>query len=344
METILVLLTVMLLGVWSHPHCSSPGLCQNGGTCVESINSARCLCPPGFTGLTCSAADYCSSSPCQNGGSCGSMTSSYTCTCLAGFTGIQCETVVSACSSSPCVRGQCHDLGAGYECQCDAGYTDTRCDVEVDYCSSAPCGSHGKCVEEVTGGYSCHCKSDYLGLNCEEHISQQCGQSEESFCMCEVNGAPVKVPIPPPSAHSQGANTRDVIMGLTGLLIGWAVGSGVMALYRCCCRGTACLGDGCCVGTGRRSYPTKPTGVRPASTGSTVSTLDSLRSDSPDSQLDSPRRPPPSYTPTSTAPPPSDSAGQRPMNVYRAGFTDNLSHQTAERKSAGTYTSGHKDW
>ena len=34
--------------------CNTPGLCANGGTCVETMNSAHCLCPPGFTGPTCS--------------------------------------------------------------------------------------------------------------------------------------------------------------------------------------------------------------------------------------------------------------------------------------------------
>ena len=30
---------------------SSP--CQNGGTCVDGVNSFTCSCKPGFTGLTC---------------------------------------------------------------------------------------------------------------------------------------------------------------------------------------------------------------------------------------------------------------------------------------------------
>ena len=86
----------------------------------------------------------------------------------------------------------------------------------------------------------------------------------------------------------------------------------------------------------------RPTGVRPASTASTVSTLDSLRSDSPDSLPDSQGRPRLPATPPSAAP--TLEGGNRPMNVYRAGFSDTLSHQTAVRKSASTYTSGHKDW
>ncbi|KAK7504183.1 hypothetical protein BaRGS_00004487 [Batillaria attramentaria] len=218
-------------------------------------------------------------------------------------------------------------------CQCDAGFTGTYCDVDKDYCSSDPCRSKGTCVAEVTGGYSCHCQPDFLGLNCEQHVSGKCAENGESFCTCTVNGSPVKVSIPAPPSPHDGADSRDVIMGLVGLLVGWAVGSGAMTIYRCCCRGPCCL-DGACVGAGRRGQG-RWTGVRPASSASTVSSLDSLFGDSPTHGL------------TESSRPALSSAGshdsKRPMNVYRAGFSDTILHQTARRKSAGTYASGHVD-
>ena len=31
----------------------SPSKCMNGGTCVDGVNSYKCLCPRGYTGTDC---------------------------------------------------------------------------------------------------------------------------------------------------------------------------------------------------------------------------------------------------------------------------------------------------
>lgn len=37
--------------------CSS-NPCANGGTCVDSVNDFRCICPAGFSGKNCSTGNF----------------------------------------------------------------------------------------------------------------------------------------------------------------------------------------------------------------------------------------------------------------------------------------------
>jgi len=70
---------------------SSP--CQNGGTCVDGINSYTCNCKKGYIGSNCETdRDGCASSPCQNGGTCVDGINTHTCNCEKGYTGYNCET------------------------------------------------------------------------------------------------------------------------------------------------------------------------------------------------------------------------------------------------------------
>ena len=46
----------------------SPGVCKNGGTCHDGVNSYTCSCAPGYTGPNCNNGEcirfYCALSPC----------------------------------------------------------------------------------------------------------------------------------------------------------------------------------------------------------------------------------------------------------------------------------------
>ena len=35
---------------------SSP--CQNGGTCIDDVNSYTCLCAPGYSGVNCDGGEH----------------------------------------------------------------------------------------------------------------------------------------------------------------------------------------------------------------------------------------------------------------------------------------------
>lgn len=62
--------------------------------------------------------------PCNNGGTCIDGINSYMCNCSdTGFYGEHCEENIDDCMSSPCVNGaECEDLIKDYKCHCYPGY------------------------------------------------------------------------------------------------------------------------------------------------------------------------------------------------------------------------------
>ena len=80
-----------------------PGhLCQNGGKCIDGINTYTCECPLEWSGKYCSEdVDECSGSnnPCQNGATCANEEGGYSCICVNGYEGNNCEKNVDDCAS-----------------------------------------------------------------------------------------------------------------------------------------------------------------------------------------------------------------------------------------------------
>ena len=73
--------------------------CQNGGTCVDEVNSFSCVCVADYTGTNCTTSiSDCSVTPCQNGGTC---QEDRRCVCPEQFTGEDCSGILS---SFPCIR------------------------------------------------------------------------------------------------------------------------------------------------------------------------------------------------------------------------------------------------
>ncbi|XP_043539580.1 zonadhesin-like, partial [Chiloscyllium plagiosum] len=72
-------------------NCSAD-FCENGGTCLATINGPVCVCSPSFTGIYCEYGT-CASSPCKNGGTCIQNEDKYECLCPALYDGDLCEDV-----------------------------------------------------------------------------------------------------------------------------------------------------------------------------------------------------------------------------------------------------------
>ncbi|MDP6946424.1 MAG: calcium-binding EGF-like domain-containing protein, partial [Myxococcota bacterium] len=127
-----------------------PNPCDNGGTCVDGVNTFDCECLEGYGGDHCeSDIDDCDPNPCDNGGACTDTgANAFECECPDGFTGETCEDIdtTPACDpadcddANPCTRDDCSaDTG---ECVNVAETMDGEsCGDEGDICSEGVCVS-----------------------------------------------------------------------------------------------------------------------------------------------------------------------------------------------------------
>nr|XP_023417709.1 cubilin [Cavia porcellus] len=162
--------------------CSS-NPCQNGGTCLNLVDSFFCICPSHWEGPLCSAdvnecAIY-SGTPlgCQNGATCVNTMGSYRCTCTPDTYGPQCEFRYNDCeggSKELCVHGVCEDLERqqarvrNYTCICEAGWTSSphspACTVDQDECSlSSSCSALVQCFNTPGSFYCGPCPKGWRG-------------------------------------------------------------------------------------------------------------------------------------------------------------------------------------
>ncbi|XP_072431088.1 cubilin [Chiloscyllium punctatum] len=165
--------------------CKS-GPCQNGGRCLDLIDSFFCLCPSNWKGLTCSDdVNEClvnagTSLACQNGATCVNTKGSYRCDCTPEWYGPYCTFKYDDCqgdSQALCVHGICIDIARvqpnqpKFQCICDAGWThaptSSACSSDIDECNlpAHPCSTNPpvKCIN-FPGSYRCEsCPAGWEG-------------------------------------------------------------------------------------------------------------------------------------------------------------------------------------
>uniref|UniRef100_A0A3B5L191 Cubilin n=1 Tax=Xiphophorus couchianus TaxID=32473 RepID=A0A3B5L191_9TELE len=97
--------------------CSS-NPCQNGGTCLNLLNSYHCLCPSNWAGADCASdVNECQAfagtlQGCQNGATCVNSPGSFTCQCSPEWSGNLCTVRYDDCRNGGqdlCVHGLCID-------------------------------------------------------------------------------------------------------------------------------------------------------------------------------------------------------------------------------------------
>ena len=139
-----------------------------GGRCIDERNGFRCVCPSGWSGITCTInTNDCSMEPCFNGGTCHDRVNDFECRCQPGFVGELCQTNLDDCLNWPCANGgTCHDLVNDFQCDCAPGFTGKDCRLNVNECAAKPCLNGGTCSDQVND-YECDCPDGFYGKSCE---------------------------------------------------------------------------------------------------------------------------------------------------------------------------------
>ncbi|XP_041670250.1 cubilin [Cheilinus undulatus] len=198
--------------------CSS-NPCQNGGTCLNLLNSYHCVCPKNWAGPNCATdVDECqvyagTVQGCQNGATCMNNPGSFSCNCPPEWSGTLCSVRYDDCRNAGqdlCVHGTCIDADRitpgqpKYQCICESGWEapagNPACVADVDECNlpNKPCSTNppvqcyntqgsfycGACPAGWQGnGYSCQDVDECLTNNggCSTAPMVQCMNTMGSF-------------------------------------------------------------------------------------------------------------------------------------------------------------------
>ncbi|CAF3578872.1 unnamed protein product [Adineta steineri] len=167
-----------------------PGICGNGGRCLNTYGSYQCFCKSNFYGKNCENFDPCQSMPCIHNGSCIANENYpyWQCHCPALYTGLHCETTLHSCLLNPCRTGTCINLPNGeYQCQCSEGMTGKNCDIPLLPCDSNPCLNNSTCLTLSLTNYTCVCPPLYSGLRCSEQRTSCSKNSCQGNATCIVH-------------------------------------------------------------------------------------------------------------------------------------------------------------
>jgi len=236
-------------GVCTNIDECSPDPCQNGATCIDSINEYTCDCPTGYDGVVCQFdIDACDPNLCENGGVCNSQinqygSSEYTCDCPTGYNGTNCEQDINECDPDPCQNNATCTEGIGeYTCDCLPGYTGTDCEEDINKCDPDPCQNNATCTEDI-GEYTCDCLPGYTGTNCEQGLCDPNPCLYNSVCT-QVNGTHI---CECPPGHAGPHCELNVAIGCDSVPCqhGGTCSNGGGADYTCNCSITGYNGTNC---------------------------------------------------------------------------------------------------
>ncbi|XP_029110994.1 cubilin [Scleropages formosus] len=186
--------------------------CQNGGTCLNLLDSFHCICPHNWQGPTCTAdVNECqlyvgTTQGCQNGATCVNTAGSFTCTCSPEWYGTHCTSRYDDCalgSQNLCSHGLCIDSDRvtpnqpNYKCICDSGWMppsgSPACTADIDECSlpNKPCSTNPpvSCFNTLGSFYCGACPAGWQGngyscLDVDECATNNGGCSTSPMVQC----------------------------------------------------------------------------------------------------------------------------------------------------------------
>ncbi|GIY08172.1 hypothetical protein CEXT_536641, partial [Caerostris extrusa] len=104
--------------------------CQNGGSCIQNDDQARCFCEKPFNGANCEIGP-CQDFNCENEGVCEVWNNEPSCNCKEPFTGDNCE--IGPCVGYECEHnGICEVLEGKPQCKCKDPFTGEKCEREMN--------------------------------------------------------------------------------------------------------------------------------------------------------------------------------------------------------------------
>ncbi|KAJ8041493.1 Hyalin [Holothuria leucospilota] len=152
--------------------------CFNGGSCLDLSLfgfGSVCMCPPGYTGETCSVeivTSPCIPNPCMNNGLCIEEDdgASFTCECTLSFMGDRCEVVPRNCDELQCANGgTCVEFSSTFAaCMCADGFSGPTCadgDAPLN-CDELQCENGGTCTDFFGALVLCTCPAGFSGPTC----------------------------------------------------------------------------------------------------------------------------------------------------------------------------------